>query len=305
MLAGRYFNYFSSPKDTRISLALIVSQCQEPLSSAQYLNSIVKTLNKAYTTSITFVCKCGMRYHCTYSVANVGRETHTFVKYIVDTYGELRDITVFINGGFAAKVHTVVALKHITRTLKGGHFHSRQARGLYIDRDVRSIDFARKRLSSLSQTTCAGIISKYCTASTPLEALRSKRGKPRCSQTFPCVSGQECPCDIQLNCSWRGSSAQNWGQVMTLDPTVSRKGIQGESFYGWACSRMSLTPHILRTCGASWGSVFAVGADRVKLLPLGFYENLLREYEIYSTNGGIMGHYMERIFRALFYCSQN
>ena len=30
---------------------------------------------------------------------------------------------------------------------------------------------------------------------------------------------------------------------------------------------------------------------------------LVKEYEVYSTTGGLMGHYMERMYRSMFYCA--
>ena len=298
-----YINHSSFATSARASLAFVVSQCQEPLATVELINKISLELHRYYETSVIFVCKCGMRYHCSYSLPNVGRDTHTFVNHIVQTYSELHDITVFLNGGFMAKHHTLLALKRISWALKRNVFSGEQARQIYIDRDVLSTVFYEKNFAGQSRTTCAHTVSEYCDFQSMEVTLRSKQGKRRCTQTFPCVSGQECPCDVQVNCSWQGSSSQNWGQMNpTLDPTSPSSGVHGESFYAWACSRLNLIPNMLHECGASWGSVFAVGADRINALPIMLYSNLHNEYKLYGANGGIMGHYMERSFRALFFC---
>ena len=301
-LIKHFVNHSPLTAKERASLAFVVSQCQEPLATTELLIRLSQSLRRHYDLSLIFVCKCGMRYHCSYSVANVGRETHTFIDYIVRTQSNLSDVTVFVNGGFVAKHHTLLALKRITRVLEHNILSGEQARRAYIDRDTYSIVFDKKIYVTQSRSICDRTVSEYCDTLSVKESQRSSQGKSRCSQTFPCVSGQECPCDVQVNCSWQGSSAQNWGQMdSSLDPT-SISGIRGESFYAWACSRLSLTPKMLQECDASWGSVFAVGADRINALPTGLYNKLHNEYKMYGANGGIMGHYMERSFKALLFC---
>jgi hypothetical protein len=73
--------------------------------------------------------------------------------------------------------------------------------------------------------------------------------------------------------------------------------------YTWACSRLGVDAKILHQCGASQSGVFVVGSERLRSYPKLVYDSLVEEYEAYSTTGGLMGHYMERMYRSMFYCA--
>ena len=60
---------------------------------------------------------------------------------------------------------------------------------------------------------------------------------------------------------------------------------------------------LLHRCGASRSGIFAVGASRVRAYPVSVYESLVDEYANYGTNGGIVSHYVERLYRGLFFCA--
>ena len=77
----------------------------------------------------------------------------------------------------------------------------------------------------------------------------------------------------------------------------------GHSLYTWACSRFNLSASLMHQCGASRSGVFAVGASRIRAHPKSAYESLFVEYEKYGKNGGIVGHYAERMYRSLFFCA--
>ena len=148
LLFKMFFNHSSPAATERASLAFVVSQCQEPMATTELIIKLTHSLRRHYDPSLIFVCKCGMRNHCSYAVANVGRETQTFIDYIIRTYSMLCDVTVFVNGGFATKHHTLLALKRITRILGRNILSGEQARRVYIDRDVYSIVFNKKNYSS-------------------------------------------------------------------------------------------------------------------------------------------------------------
>ena len=83
----------------------------------------------------------------------MGRETHTFVNYIVRTYSELPDITVFINGGFTAKHHTLLALKRIARALDVT-FLVVSKRDEFTLTEMFSRPFSMKKLRQPKQNLC-------------------------------------------------------------------------------------------------------------------------------------------------------
>ena len=285
-----------TPKTT---LTVVVSQCKESLRSIRTLERRFKKLNKFYDLNLLFICKCGMRAHCSYSTVNVGREGHTFVKYITDSYDSLSDITVFVNGGYAHKKHTRTAVNKIITHLTHRAVYATNPTTVYIDKNVISTPQEISVTLNNTGTSCEHTVSAYCALVKIRERERVSRGKPRCAQVLPCISGQECQCDVQHDCSWIGTSVENIGHASALEP------VQGEanSFYMWACSHLGLSPMLLEKCDSSWGSVFAAGSDRLAVRPRHFYHALQIEFEKYGESGGIMGHYMERSFRALLHCS--
>jgi hypothetical protein len=279
------------------SIGVVVSICQEPQETFLALKTLMRELDKChgFTVRRYIYCKCGPWYVCDLTLPNVGREGNTFVTHVSKNYGTLDDIVWFVNGGFMSKEHATKAFSKIQRTLTHMQLQRHLTKLAYVDDMITSLDSVDvKRKPSYAQHSCLAIANAHC-----------KRAFS-CEYTLPCENKEACACEVQRTCHWTGATKENYNTTMAshlIVPPLDGTAPRGHSMYTWACSRLGVDAKILHQCGASQSGVFAVGSERLRSYPKLVYDSLVEEYEAYSTTGGLMGHYMERMYRSMFYCA--
>ena len=281
-----------------VSVGVIVSVCKEPQTTLFVLKGLLRELrDSGYEAKLYIYCKCGPWYTCDRTILNVGREGHTFVTHIVQDYAVLDDIIWFVNGGFLSKLHAKATFYDIHRMLTNLRFQRHLAKHVYMDDSIKSFDrlsYIETKVSASAKVSCLAIAQDHC------ESFY------KCEYTLPCVSDEACACSIQRQCQWTGATKENYNATvspMLAVPPPDGDAPRGHSMYTWACSRLHLNARLLHRCGASRSGVFAVGSERIRAYPKYMYESLAKEYDAYSTSGGLMGHYMERLYRSLFFCA--
>ena len=291
----------------KTTLGLVVSVCKEPRDAIQEIESfIVRLKNSGFDVRRHIYCKCGpWRAACDRNVSNLGREGETFMRHIAENYHALDDVIWFVNGGFLSKKHTRKAVARHMRVFTSrallGRFHGErnEAQTVYLDDWITSFESVEVHKEMKNQDlaqSCLEDVSKHCLS------------KFRCEYKLPCADNQACACEVQRDCRWIGATKSNyWNTSLAGDrllvPVSDMSFPYGHSLYTWACSRFNVGASLLHRCGASRSGVFAVGASRIRAHPKSVYQLLVAEYETYGVNGGIVGHYIERIYRSLFFCA--
>jgi len=281
-----------------VTVGMVVSVCKEPQETLFVLRGLIRELrDNGFEARHYIYCKCGPWYACDQTVHNVGREGHTFMMHIFQRYSELDDVVWFVNGGFLSKLHAKATFYDIRRSLTSLRFQRHLANRTYIDDSIKSfkrLSHIEKNMAAATKVSCLAIAQEHC------ESVY------KCEYTLPCVSDEACACSIQRQCQWIGATKENYNATVSSAlavPPPDGDAPRGHSMYTWACSRLHLNARLLHRCGASRSGVFAVGSERIRAYPKYMYESLAKEYDAYSTSGGLMGHYMERLYRSLFFCA--
>ena len=296
----RTFSHGSVLFTTRAHVGVVVSFCREPLESIASLRSLTVKLEAAgLKVDTLYYCKCVSRPWCTMMIPNIGREGQTFLWHVFQTYKTLHHVTIFVNGGFLSKPHTTAALTDmVDHLLKNPILQSRQPRinlattlldDFYSDGGAFTWEKPNQVVGTVKNCS---VVSEFCAVQANLCDIAD----------LPCVGTERCGCTAQRTCNWVGASKENPTTAGgALQPALS-DGDAPHSIYSWACDILGISPNKIRECGYTWGATFAVGRNRLKRLPASDYEKLLVEFEKYGTNGGIMVHYMERLWRSIYLC---
>ena len=290
----------------KTTLGVVVSVCKEPPQTFEQLVLFMNRLvDDGFDVRRHVYCKCGPWEACDRYVQNIGREGETFARHIAENYDTLDDVIWFVNGGFLSKKHAKVAVRrhmHVF-TSSGDLFHGEnsKAQRVYLDDWLTSFEKISRRDQTNNKSdariqNCIDDASRHCAS------------VYRCEYTLPCARNQACACEIQRDCQWIGATKSNyWNDThhdYALDvPLPDHMFPKGYSFYTWACVHLNVHASLLHRCGASRSGIFAVGASRVRAYPVSVYESLVDEYANYGTNGGIVSHYVERLYRGLFFCA--
>ena len=272
-------------------VAVIVSCCNEPKDAFAAIERNVDEIRAiGLVVKVSYYCKCSVRDLCTFHLPNVGRESHSYLWHIAHTYDSLASTTVFINAGFESKSHARAAARKIFSELmdnsgrvktEGHDFYSDQHKMSWVNNRL-SITLAAN--CSIVQDHCS-LISNWCNIS-----------------DLPCSQESKCACDKQTNCSWVGLTRENPNTLNGyLEPALNKEG-EEHSMFTWSCDKLGVHPLTIQQCGYSWSAVFAAGRNRLRRLPKHVYLQLLREFDLYGANGGIAGHYLERLWCTMYLC---
>ena len=289
------------------TIGIVVSWCNEPNEAHATLRAYEHELRQLFSVNVWHYCKCSSRDECVEILPNIGREGHTFLHHVASRYNSsLDDLTVFVNGGFLAKTYTRDALRRVFVRLE----NLRRARwtsdfvltNVFADQEIlvwdEPVEIAER--ASFSTSHCMQSVRQFC----------ADDSAHRCRHKFSCAKGQTCGCDAHTSCAWSGSTTENRNDVLTTLPPTSVRAednlglnVANNNMYTWTCSRTSIDPSTIHSCGTTYGAVFAVGKARIRARDADFYLELKNELETYGVTGGMMSHYMERLYRTLFYCS--
>lgn len=277
---------------------LVVSYCNEEDTVGVLERHITELQTKGVRADITYYCKCEAKSFCDTFLPNIGREGQTFMWHVFYNYDSLYPTTVFINGGFLSKTHTSYAVEKIFNNI--GQVESVQempglqrTHDFYVDEHVyyNGSIFSRARSSHTTKVNCMEV-NEYCSADENLCSVSD----------LPCVDGSRCGCQPQSNCSWTGLTQANLKyQNGHLEPLWDDYGRE-HSFFTWACKRLNILPATIVQCGYSWGAVFAVSRNRLHRLSSDDYHNILLDYNVSGGTGGVLVHYMERLYRTVYFC---
>lgn len=277
---------------------LVVSYCNEEDTVGVLERHITELQTKGVRADITYYCKCEAKSFCDTFLPNIGREGQTFMWHVFYNYDSLYPTTVFINGGFLSKTHTSYAVEKIFNNI--GQVESVQempglqrTHDFYVDEQVyyNGSIFSRARSSHTTKVNCMEV-NEYCSADENLCSVSD----------LPCVDGSRCGCQPQSNCSWTGLTQANLKyQNGHLEPLWDDYGRE-HSFFTWACKRLNILPATIVQCGYSWGAVFAVSRNRLHRLSSDDYHNILLDYNVSGGTGGVLVHYMERLYRTVYFC---
>lgn len=288
------------------TIGIVVSWCNEPNEAHATLRAYENELRQLFSVNVWHYCKCSSREECVETLPNVGREGHTFLHHVASRYNSssLDDLTVFVNGGFLAKNYTRDALRRVfmrLESLKRSRWTSDSVlTNVFADQEILVWDEPDKVAERESLSRCMQSVAQLC----------ADDSAHRCRHKFSCAEGQTCGCDAHTLCAWSGSTTENRnGATTTLPPTSVRAkenlgiNVANNNMYTWTCSRTSIDPSTIHSCGTTYGAVFAVGKARIRARDADFYLELKNELETYGVTGGMMSHYIERLYRTLFYCS--
>jgi hypothetical protein len=291
-----------SPKITedaerhQADVGIVVSYCNEADDTVEFMESCVRNITREteLTVDIKYYCKCSAHSFCDVYLPNIGREGQTFVWHILNMHDSLNLVTVFVNGGFLSKPQKMgtSALRKIADELAQTY----STVGL---KDKLSDFFSDGGKSSLDESqfhytapvNCS-VVEEHCSVDAN-----------RCTLAdLPCEGESRCACSPQSNCSWTGSTKNN-PVILNghLEPAVNEEG-GTHSMFTWACEKLGIMPARIIGCGYEWSATFAVGRNRLQRLPLGAFAELLREYDSHGANGGVVVHYMERLWRSMYLC---
>ena len=288
------------------TIGIVVSWCNEPNEAYAELRAYENELRQLFSVNVWHYCKCSSRDECVETLPNVGREGHTFLHHVASRYNSslLDDLTVFVNGGFLAKAYTRVALRRVFVRL-GNLKRSRWTSdfilaNVFADQEILVWDEPDEVAEQESLSRCMQSVAQFC----------ADGSAHRCRHKFSCAEGQTCGCDAHTSCAWSGSTMENRNDALTTLPPTSVRvkdnlglNLANNNMYTWTCSRTSIDPLTIHSCGTTYGAVFAVGEARIRARDVDFYLELKKELETYGVTGGMMVHYMERLYRTLFYCS--
>ena len=285
----RYSSRFALTLARRADVAVVVSYCNESEDAISHLESYVNDARvTGLVVEVMYYCKCAVREFCSFHLPNIGREGHTYLWHMSNGYDS--NVTVFINGGFMSKSHAQAAVKKVFTELTDNSLQIKN-NGLNFYCDEQKISWDDNPSLYARSNDCLSV-QEYC-------SLKSNR----CSiSDLPCSGESVCGCAEQVNCSWIGATKENPIIIEGhLEPALNERG-EKHSMFSWSCEKLGLSPSTIIQCGNSWSAVFAVGRSRLRRLPKHTRLQLLREFDNYSANGGIVVHYLERLWRSVFLC---
>ena len=102
--------------------------------------------------------------------------------------------------------------------------------------------------------------------------------------------------DEQASCSWGGKNEANYNQ--SFDRHL--RPASPPSFALWLEERWGVSIHTFEKQQWSPGGIFAVAAAGIRAWPLERLQGALAELAAAGVNGGMAGHFYERVWRTLF-----
>lgn len=138
---------------------------------------------------------------------------------------------------------------------------------------------------------------------------------PRYCETFQpsvCPDGQKLSFQHQLNCTWLGHSRENYAEVYAersspaeaeaawLEATRLRPAERTTSFVDWLWDRWGVNGYTWEAVASQPCGNFGVSPAVILERPRSPYLAALRELELAGLNGGMVGMYLERAWRAMF-----
>lgn len=285
----RHFSSFASNQVRRADISVVVSYCDESEDTMSHLEAYANdTRVTGLDVEVIYYCKCAIHDFCSFHLPNIGREGHTYLWHISHSHDS--NVTVFINGGFMSKSSAQASVQKIFSELIHNSLQIKNnGLNFYCDEQKTSWD---DNPSLYARSDNCSTVHEYC-------SLESNR----CSiSDLPCSGESVCGCVEQANCSWIGATKEN--PVILGGHLISALNEQGEkhSMFSWSCEKLGICPSTIIQCGYSWSAVFAVGRSRLRRLPRHTRLQLLREFDNYAANGGVVVHYLERLWRSVFLC---
>ena len=291
---GKVIAFVRLQFSSRADVGIVVATCNESSDNREALRLYQERLEiSGYSVELVRYCKCGTGSECNVLLENIGREGHTFLWHVSHNYHRLHELTLFVNGGFKSKAYGVSAMENIVSMLSEGRA-KQQLRSMYIDQLKHSsgdISKLGEKSHVLHRFNCSSVRS-YCSSQENLCTISD----------LPCKAQQKCACVPQKECRWIGTTSANPRFDEGRLAPATEDFNQTHSFFSWACARFGILPEQIIACGYSWGAIFAVGKSRLQRLSLQKYDQILKEYDLQGVNGGIMGHYMKRLYRSLYLC---
>ena len=228
---------------------------------------------------------------CAMQLPNVGREGHTYLHHLQQRRNSLAPLTLFVNGGVASK-HWLQ--RDVARMLR--RFPRAFADGLrYMDSDgFRALGAGRTRARSRhgrlpahgaawrQRPVGAGAEEAAALAVAHLEeacaapARQGAKGQPprrpccgacgavRCCHGFNDVCiGQEYLFEQQTNCSWRGSTADNYAPAAAYESQLAP--VAPPNLLVWAAAAWDKAPQVRMRCNDCAGFSVRMIALRLRL----------------------------------------
>ena len=291
---------------------------------------------------VTVYCKCSLdgqsaahSSHCSAHLPNVGREGHTWLEHMARD--QLGDVVFFVNPGIISGAHAG-GIWHKAFVL--GQTVTSIARLAKLDRHTLEHSYAdgvdHPIPASLCNVPaeaggCAGIVSaararhallvehRQCRTGMPSTRGTSTShadlaaASPRtligycsnrstrcnmCTGFHAILRCEECPCDAQASCMWNGATDRaRRSQPPHLMPA------RPASFAAWACKHWGIPPMTVQRCRWQWTGTFAVGSALIRQRNVSTYRRVAAALAAAGREGGVEGHFMERLWRSIFYCS--
>jgi len=286
--------------DSAVTVDVVLSLCREENVRHQ-ASLLIKVLEATSHSSLSVrllpYCKCGPRDDivCAAVLPNVGREAHTFVHHVLARYEDsLADVTLFLNGGFADAQRFRGASSLAARV-------GETARELWFA-DGSSLYAAPRRVkpkeSSESFLARAAVFKLGCGPEGPTNENMCCRGfcTAHCCHLFmPGV----CPFhfmafDEQTTCMWKGGSGANYNASYDLRLAPAEPPV----FPLWLARHWGLQFDTWDVMQWAPGGNFAASAAALRRQPRARWERTQRALAA-TPNGGVEGHYMERVWRTV------
>ena len=321
------------------TVELVTSVCREPAAIvvAALESYGVRLVEAGFAhAAVILYCKCVQHSRCDAILPNVGREAHTWLHHLA--LGRLADVTVFVNPGFCSGAHAAglwhkafvlgqvvgslmrlgkadrVALQHtysdgvdhpVTASLCRVPVEAGGCVGTLSRWGRRALSAEHRRCRNTAPTTIsssAGGATIIATRPTTLVGYCSNATTrcAMCTGFATILKCAECACEPQHEtCVWNGASdrAQRAARPPPLKPA------RPPSFAAWACRHWSISPLTVQRCRWQWTGTFAVGAALVQQRNATAYAAVAAILAGAGREAGMEGHYMERLWRAIFYCS--
>jgi len=267
----------------------------------------------------TFYCKCADHPGCTERLVNLGREGHTHLSHMARRYNTLSSITIFLNGGVgsanvAGAWHKRRIADQIVWSVRALPSLAAQPDALWTWRhyfsdgaeSFKMFDCATEGggCSGVSHVGRGGVQrAPTCSATELHDYCASDQSCQVCTAFEFLGCGSYCVCDnvgvSGIQCSWHGGSSEN----VEDEGSGALAAAEPPSLAAWACAHWGVSPDVLERCHWQWTASFAVGAANILARPRSDYENGVRQLEKAGVGGGLAVHFMERLWRSIFFCS--
>ena len=277
---------------------------------------------------------------CDAHLPNVGREAHTWLEHLSRGLqaGSLSDVLIFANPGVIGGAHaggiwhkafilgqTVASIARVAKvertllqhTFSDGVDHPIPASlcnvpaeaggctGSLSPARVRNALAAENRRCRHRTTVTDDALGRVQvpTAQMPVTSYVGfcANLSTRCALCtgFRAILGcEECACEPQRSCAWNGASDRG---RRALPPRLLPA--RPPSFAAWACKHWGISPRTIQRCRWQWTGTFAVGSGLIRQRNASLYQAAAAVMAMAGREGGVEGHFMERLWRAIFFCS--